>query len=263
MAGKLRVLLVEDDDVDRNLIHRKLGDVYEFVDANTGHDARELLRGESFDCALLDYVLPDMEGLELISDLQASRVPFVMIVATGEDGFATGTTGHEPKDDLSKAALDINLSATVDDPRDQNYLTTILYADDEEADRVATDRALGSARLGTDLRFVENGQQLLDYLYRRGEFADAATSPRPNLILLDLNMPEMTGQEALEEIRKDSELNDIPIVVLTTSTNENDITRMDQLRADGYCVKPVGLDKLTAAVQLLGRYWVQIIADNQ
>lgn len=253
MAEKLRVLLVEDDDVDRQLIHQKLGDVYDFSDANTGHDARELLRDESFDCALLDYVLPDMEGLELISDLQTSRVPFVMVVAAGGGEIALGVTKHGAKDTSGDG---------VDSP-DRSQPFTILYADDEEADRVATDRALGNARLGTDLRFVENGQQLLDYLYQTGEFTDPATSPRPRLILLDLNMPEMSGQEALEEIRKDSALNDIPIVVLTTSTNENDITRMDQLRADGYCVKPVGLDKLTAAVQLLGHYWVKIIADNQ
>src|SRR6185369_5598603 len=96
----------------------------------------------------------------------------------------------------------------------------ILYADDDADDQLLVKEALEEARLLNDLRFVNDGEELMDYLHRRGEYADPAKSPRPGLILLDLHMPRKTGREALQEIKGDPELRRIPIVVLTTSKAE-------------------------------------------
>src|SRR5258708_3532281 len=93
----------------------------------------------------------------------------------------------------------------------------ILMADDDEDDRLLARDALQESRLLNDLHFVENGQSLLDYLKRVGKYSDPATSPRPGIILLDLNMPRMDGREALSIIKQDASLRRIPIVVLTTS----------------------------------------------
>src|SRR5947209_16514798 len=102
---------------------------------------------------------------------------------------------------------------------------TILMADDDPDDRLMAREAFQEARLANDLRFVEDGAELLDYLRRRGKYADPASSPRPGLILLDLNMPRKDGREALGEIKADPSLRNIRVVVLTTSKAEEDIER--------------------------------------
>src|SRR5215203_4183751 len=94
---------------------------------------------------------------------------------------------------------------------------TILMADDDPDDRQLTKEAFEEARLANDLRFVEDGEELMDYLCRRGNYADPACSPRPSLLLLDLNMPKKDGREALKEIKADPQLRQIRVVVLTTS----------------------------------------------
>src|SRR5579885_3500677 len=94
---------------------------------------------------------------------------------------------------------------------------TILLADDDADDRMLTKEALAESRLANDLRFVEDGEQLLDYLNRRGRYSSPQESPRPGLILLDLNMPRKDGREALRELKSDPNFRHIPIVVLTTS----------------------------------------------
>src|SRR5215203_6044130 len=94
---------------------------------------------------------------------------------------------------------------------------TILMADDDPDDRQLTKEAFEEARLANDLRFVEDGEELMDYLCRRGKYADPASSPRPALLLLDLNMPKKDGREALKEIKADPQLRQIRVVVLTTS----------------------------------------------
>ena len=96
----------------------------------------------------------------------------------------------------------------------------ILIADDDADDRMLISDALRESRVSNDLHFVENGEELLDYLRNRGKFSDALKFPRPGLILLDLNMPKMDGREALKEIKETPELKSIPVVVLTTSKAE-------------------------------------------
>jgi CheY-like chemotaxis protein len=136
---------------------------------------------------------------------------------------------------------------------------TILLADDDEDDRLLTEKALKASRLANDLHMVEDGEELMDYLYRRGPFSALADSPRPGLILLDLNMPKMDGREALREIKADASLRQIPVVVLTTSKAEEDIYRTYDLGANSFITKPVLFESLVRVMKDLGTYWFEIV----
>ena len=136
---------------------------------------------------------------------------------------------------------------------------SILMADDDPDDRVLTQQAFRESRLVNELRFVHDGEELMDYLRRRGRFRDEGDSPRPGLVLLDLNMPKMDGREALEAIKTDPDLRSIPVVVLTTSKAEEDIARTYQLGVNSFITKPVTFDGLVAVVRDLGRYWFEIV----
>ena len=136
---------------------------------------------------------------------------------------------------------------------------TILLADDDADDRMLTKEALAESRLANDLRFVEDGEELLDYLRRRGKHASPDPSPRPGLILLHLNMPRKDGREALREIKSDPNLRSIPIVVLTTSKAEEDIYRTYDLGVNSFITKPVTFEGLVAVMKGLGRYWFEIV----
>lgn len=136
---------------------------------------------------------------------------------------------------------------------------TILMADDDEDDREMARQALEENRLANDFHVVTDGEELLDYLQRRGKYADPATSPRPGLILLDLNMPKKSGREALAEIRADSSLRQIPIVILTTSKVEEDIFRSYDLGANAFISKPVTFTMLVQVMKDLGRFWFEVV----
>ena len=136
---------------------------------------------------------------------------------------------------------------------------TILMADDDEDDCLLTKEALEESRLANELRFVHDGEELMDYLCRRGKYADECDAPRPGLILLDLNMPRKTGHEALKEIKADPDLRQIPVVVLTTSQAEADIYASYDLGANSFVSKPVTFEGLVSAMNAMGRYWFQIV----
>jgi CheY-like chemotaxis protein len=136
---------------------------------------------------------------------------------------------------------------------------TILMADDDADDREMTRDAFAANHLANDLRFVEDGVELMDYLQRRGRYAAPGAAPVPGLILLDLNMPKKDGREALEEIKADPKLREIPVIVLTTSKEEEDIHRSYQLHANSYITKPVTFESLIALVSALGKYWMEIV----
>jgi two-component system, response regulator len=136
---------------------------------------------------------------------------------------------------------------------------TILLADDDEEDRMLTFDALNESRVVNDLKFVEDGEDLLDYLNRRGKYTDPGSAPRPGLILLDLNMPKKDGREALREIKADPDLRRIPIVVLTTSKAEEDIYRTYDLGANSFIAKPVKFESLVALMKEIKRYWIEIV----
>ena len=133
---------------------------------------------------------------------------------------------------------------------------TILMADDDPDDRMLAQEALEENRLANCLRFVEDGEELMDYLYQQGKYQETSTAPRPGLILLDLNMPRKDGREALKEIKADPNLRRIPVIVLTTSKAEEDILRTYDLGANSYIHKPVDFDRFTQAVEQLGLYWL-------
>jgi CheY-like chemotaxis protein len=136
---------------------------------------------------------------------------------------------------------------------------TILIADDDDDDRVLARDALNESRLANDLRFVCDGEELIEYLRRTGKYTDAQTSPRPGLILLDLNMPRMDGREALREIKADPDLRSIPVVVLTTSKAEEDIYKTYDLGVNSFISKPVTFEGLVAIMHGLRRYWFEIV----
>jgi two-component system response regulator len=136
---------------------------------------------------------------------------------------------------------------------------TILMADDDPDDRQLTLEAFEEAKLANDLRFVEDGVELLDYMNRRGKYADPASSPRPGIILLDLNMPRKDGREALQELKSDPRFRTIRVIILTTSKAEEDILRTYNLSAASYITKPVTFESLVDVVRTLGKYWLEIV----
>lgn len=136
----------------------------------------------------------------------------------------------------------------------------ILMADDDPDDRLLARMALERQGLHGVLRTVEDGEELMDYLRRRGRYADPAASPRPGVVLLDLNMPRKDGREALQEIKADPDLRQIPVVVLTTSRSQAEVFRSYDLGANSYVTKPVSFDGLVEVMQSLGVYWFQTVA---
>src|SRR3954469_3975313 len=135
----------------------------------------------------------------------------------------------------------------------------ILLADDDEEDRMLASDALAESRVVNELRFVEDGEELLDYLYHRGRYADPGSAPKPGLILLDLNMPKKDGREALREIKADPQLRRIPVIVLTTSKAEEDIYRTYDLGANSFTSKPVQFTSLVEVMKEIKPYWIEIV----
>lgn len=136
----------------------------------------------------------------------------------------------------------------------------ILMADDDPDDRLLARNAFKVSRLANDLRFVEDGEELMEYLHRQGNYADPTLSPEPGLILLDLNMPRKDGREALAEIKADPRLRHIPVVVLTTSKAEEDIYRSYDVGASSFITKPVSFEGLVSVIRVVGQYWFEIVA---
>jgi CheY-like chemotaxis protein len=137
---------------------------------------------------------------------------------------------------------------------------TILMADDDEEDCALTKEAMSNARLANDMRFVHDGEELMDYLHQRGTYADAGSgAPRPGVILLDLNMPKKDGREALGEIKADPDLRRIPVCVLTTSDAEQDIFRSYDLGVNSFITKPVTFAGLVEVLNAWSRYWFEVV----
>jgi CheY-like chemotaxis protein len=136
---------------------------------------------------------------------------------------------------------------------------TLLFADDDDDDVAMTREALELSRLGNDIRRVADGEELMDYLLRRGRYSDPADAPAPGLILLDLNMPKKDGREALAEIKANADLRKIPVIVLTTSRAEEDVFRTYDLGVSSFISKPVTFERLVEAMKVLADYWFEIV----
>ncbi|BAZ31871.1 response regulator receiver protein [Cylindrospermum sp. NIES-4074] len=136
---------------------------------------------------------------------------------------------------------------------------TILMADDDEDDSLLVHEALIESQLPIELHIVRNGEDLMDYLCHRGQYADSSIATHPGLILLDLNMPKKDGVEALKEIKSDPKLRRIPVVVLTTSKAEEDIYNTYDLGANSFIIKPANFASLVEVMKTLGKYWFEIV----
>ena len=135
---------------------------------------------------------------------------------------------------------------------------TILLADDDEDDRELAREALQDSRLANDMKFAVDGQDLLDYLRHEGRWS-VEDSPRPGIILLDLNMPRMDGREALAVIKADQSLRRIPVVVLTTSQDETDVLATYDLGVSSFITKPVTFGALVDVMRTWTRYWFELV----
>lgn len=136
---------------------------------------------------------------------------------------------------------------------------TILVADDDPDDRMLTKEAFAENMLLNELHFVEDGEELMNYLKRVGKYSDKEKYPMPGLILLDLNMPRKDGREALREIKSDPALRRIPVIVLTTSKTEEDILRSYDLGVNCFITKPVTFSDLVEVTKTIGKYWLEIV----
>lgn len=135
----------------------------------------------------------------------------------------------------------------------------ILVVEDSPEDFEATSRVLRKSGLANPIFRCVDGDEALDFLFQRGEFGDRGRTPRPSVILLDLNLPGTDGREVLAEIKKDDELRLIPVIVLTTSSDERDIEKCYQAGANSYVKKPVDLGGFVSAIQRLKDYWFEIV----
>jgi CheY-like chemotaxis protein len=139
----------------------------------------------------------------------------------------------------------------------KHYKTHILIADDDADDRLLLETAFERAKLESTLHFVENGEDLLNYLHQRPPYEKA---PRPSLIILDLNMPRKNGVQALREIKEAEQFRQIPVVVLTTSTAEEDILRTYDLGVSSYISKPFDFDSLLDITHTIKKYWIDTVS---
>jgi CheY-like chemotaxis protein len=136
---------------------------------------------------------------------------------------------------------------------------TILMADDDEDDRLLMQEAWEESLLVNPLAFAVDGEDLMNYLQRRGKYAAQAGAPLPGLILLDLNMPKKDGREALKEIKADPVLRHIPVVILTTSKAEEDIYQTYDLGCSSFITKPVTFEALAEVLRAMKIYWLEIV----
>ncbi|RAJ01625.1 CheY-like chemotaxis protein [Chitinophaga skermanii] len=135
----------------------------------------------------------------------------------------------------------------------------ILVADDDADDRDMLLAAFTESNLPQQLIFVENGEELMLYLRRKGKYRDEIAFPHPKLILLDLNMPKKDGREALEEIRADKHLKGLPIIVVTTSKEERDVERCYEIGANSFIIKPVTFSALLEFCSIISQYWFNLV----
>ena len=135
----------------------------------------------------------------------------------------------------------------------------ILLVEDDKGDQEITRRALERAKIRNDLYLVEDGEEALNYLFREGSYADSSKSPRPDLVLLDLNLPKIDGRVVLERIRSSPKLKRLIVVIMTTSKQEEDIVRSYELGVNSYITKPMDFEQFAKIIQEVGHYWFQVV----
>lgn len=141
----------------------------------------------------------------------------------------------------------------------QKFQQPLLIIEDSDEDFAALSRAIKKARMNQPIYRCEDGDEALDFLYREGEYRDATLSPRPSLIILDLNLPGTDGREVLAEVKQDQELKTIPVVIFSTSSNPKDISACYGQGVSSYMVKPMDNQHLTQLVQTFLDYWFKVV----
>lgn len=131
----------------------------------------------------------------------------------------------------------------------------VLLAEDNEHDIIATKRAWKRHHIANPLYIVKDGEECLDFLHQRGKYSEPETTPRPGILLLDINMPKMDGLAVLKHIREDRKLRHLPVVILTSSKDEEDRLKSYNLGVNAYIVKPVGFDNFSEAVRTINLFW--------
>lgn len=134
----------------------------------------------------------------------------------------------------------------------------ILLVEDDPGDQVLTRRSLAAGEIDHELYIVQDGKEALDYLFHRGQYGDPANSPRPDLILLDINLPKIDGKQVLKEIKKEPGLRRIPVVILSTSQADKDVRETYDLGVSSYIAKPMDVKKFRNVVLKLQEYWLKI-----
>jgi CheY-like chemotaxis protein len=142
---------------------------------------------------------------------------------------------------------------------EKSRVAIVLLAEDDLGDQKLARRAFKDSGIANDLRIVGNGEEALDYLLRRGAYEDPKTSPRPDLLLLDLNMPKVDGREVLEEMNRNPDCPNIATVVFTTSKQEEDIAHSYDLNVKSYITKPLEYSSFVETIKLLSQYWFNLI----
>ena len=135
----------------------------------------------------------------------------------------------------------------------------ILLVEDNPADVEITIEAFRRSRKGNHVFVCHDGEEALDFLFQRGQYSKPGTAPRPDLILLDLNLPKKNGVEVLEQVKTDLRMKGIPVVVLTTSKADTDIAKLYDLGANSFVSKPVQFDTLVNVIRVLGQYWFKTV----
>jgi len=134
----------------------------------------------------------------------------------------------------------------------------VLMAEDNEHDILATQRAWKKNNIVNPLRIVKDGEECLDYLYRRGKYSEPGAAPRPGILLLDIKMPGLNGLAVLQHIRADENLHHLPVIILTTSKTEEDRFKSYDLGANAFITKPVGFENLAEAVKTIQLFWALV-----
>ena len=142
---------------------------------------------------------------------------------------------------------------------DQNQAFTILIAEDDSRDGVLVQTAFRQVDMPYNLYAVSDGNELLNFLRNQGRYLDSDTAPRPDLVLLDLNMPRKDGRQALAEMKADPNLRGIPVVVISDSSLQEDILRTYDLGGAGFIIKPPTLEKMVEIVKILKQYWFEVV----
>jgi len=277
-AKKLNILLLEDEENDHLLILETLGKAYgdgfHLEWANSYAQAEQRVAANRYDVFLVDYQLnSQLTGIDWMNAMHkrlGSKCPPAILLTGQPDVQSIGKLAKQAVDifyfltkgELNAEVLERTIRFTLKNHAAIQHtpeLVTILMADDDPDDRLLVQDAFTEIRLDNPLDFVEDGVELMDYLYRRNAYAHLAGMPLPGLILLDLNMPRKNGREALHEIRQDANLRKIPIVVLTTSRADEDLLASYNLGANSFIVKPVTFDKLVEVIRVVTDYWLCIV----